>query len=163
MFNNPYDPYLFPNNSIYNPNLSAMQRMQQLERQYQMPQQSQQQRQGAIIMPVSNQEEANAYIVSPEGTPTFFYNAGKKEIYLKQTNKDTGSADFFVFKAVKAPTKEEKEEKQEKEEKEKPVTYEKDFKALNDKIDGLYSILSKPETVEEEIPEKPIKGAKNAK
>ena len=95
-----------------------------------------------IAIPVSNQEEANAFRVDLNGTPTFFYNAGKNEIYLKRTNTQTGAADFKTFQLVAEPPAEEK-----------PIAnvnaYENDFKALNDKIDsfntkidGLYSLLA---------------------
>lgn len=145
MFNT--SPYLY-NPTMYNPGLTAQQRAAQLEQQYAA--------QRTNVLPVSSQEEAKAYIVSMDGTPTFFYNAGKNEIYLKRTNRETGAADFQIFALTQAPQTDEKAPSN-------VNTYEKNFKALNDKIDGLYSLLAKPETVEEEIPEKPIKGGKNVK
>ena len=144
--------------SYYQPMLNAQQRIQQYEQmmpQVQQPMQQQtphQQTTPQVLqtIPVSTIEEAKAYIVDTFGTPTLFYNAGKNEIYLKRTNKQTAEAEFFVFAKQEQPLSEVKEEKS-------INTYEKDFKALNDKIDGLYSLLQeKPQEVE-------TKGGKNAK
>lgn len=144
--------------SYYQPMLNAQQRIQQYEQmmpqvQQPMPQQASQQQTTPQVLqtiPVSTIEEAKAYIVDAFGTPTLFYNAGKNEIYLKRTNKQTAEAEFFVFAKQEQALSEVKEEKS-------VNTYEKDFKALNDKIDGLYSLLQeKPQEVE-------TKGGKNAK
>lgn len=151
--------------SYYQPMLNAQQRIQQYEQmmpQVQQPVQQQAPQQQVIsqalqTIPVSTIEEAKAYIVDAFGTPTLFYNAGKNEIYLKKTNKQTAEAEFFVFAKEEKPLSEVKEEKS-------INTYEKDFKALNDKIDGfttkidgLYSLLKeKPQEIE-------LKGGKNAK
>lgn len=152
----------------YQPLMNAQQRIQQYDQMMQQvnPQQTQQQpsqqtSQTLSTIPVSNIEEAKAYIVDPYGfTPTFFYNAAKNEIYLKKTNRETGAADFMVFAKAEPPTSEVKEEKS-------INTYEKDFKALNDKIDGfttkidgLYSLLKeRPQEIEQSI----NKGGKNVK
>lgn len=146
------------------PLINAQQRIaqydQQMMPQVQQPMQQQQVQPQAVnyvAIPVANIEEANAYRVDLNGTPTFFYNVGKNEIYLKRTNTQTGAADFFVFA---------KQEQQisEVDEKKNINTYEKDFKALNDKIDGfsskiddLYSLL------QEKTQEVEHKGGKNAK
>lgn len=149
--------------SYYQPMLNAQQRMQQYEQMMPQVQQSQMQQPvqpqtvNYVAIPVANIEEANAYRVDLNGTPTFFYNAGKNEIYLKRTNTQTGAAEFFVFAKQEQALSDVKEEKS-------INTYEKDFKALNDKIDGfttkidgLYSLLQeKPQEVE-------TKGGKNAK
>lgn len=112
----------------FNPYMTAQQRLYQMEQQY--PQLSQPQ--SLTILPVTNIDEANAYRVDLNGTPTFFYNAGKNEIYLKRTNTQTGLADFQIFGRV---------EQQQNEIKEVQNSYEKDFKALNEKIDGLYALI----------------------
>lgn len=113
----------------FNPYMTAQQRLYQMEQQY--PQLSQPQ--SLTILPVTNIDEANAYRVDLNGTPTFFFNAGKNEIYLKRTNTQTGLADFQIFGRV---------EQQQNEIKEVQNSYEKDFKALNEKIDGLYALIS---------------------
>lgn len=144
--------------SYYQPMLNAQQRIQQYEQmmpQVQQPiqQQTPQQQTAPQVLqtiPVSTIEEAKAYIVDVFGTPTLFYNAGKNEIYLKRTNKQTAEAEFFVFAKQEPSLNEVKEEKS-------TNTYEKDFKALNDKIDGLYSLL------QEKSQETETKGGKNAK
>lgn len=142
--------------SYYQPMLNAQQRIQQYDQmmpqvqQPQVQQPVQPQTVNYVAIPVANIEEANAYRVDLNGTPTFFYNAGKNEIYLKRTNTQTGAADFFTFAKQEQALSEVKKEKS-------VNTYEKDFKALNDKIDGLYSLLQeKPQEVE-------TKGGKNAK
>lgn len=151
----------------YQPLMNAQERINQFNQmmpQVQQPpvqQQNAQQQataQALQAIPVSNIEEAKAYIVDAFGVPTLFYNAGKNEIYLKRTNKQTAEAEFFVF------VKQEQQIKEEKLEKPILINYEQDFKALNDKIDGfttkidgLYSLLQeKPQEVE-------VKGGKNAK
>lgn len=122
------------NSNFYNPYLQRLQEYQQQYPQYVQPQVQQQHHQGIQTLQVSNIDEANAYRVDPMGIPTLFYNAGKDEIYLKRTNQ-TGLTDFFIFRHVQEPTNTMKDKKD-------ANPYEKDFKALNDKIDGLYSILA---------------------
>ena len=142
----------------YNPMMTPQQRVAQFEQQY--PQLAQQNpTQNLVTIPVTNIEEANAFRVDLNGTPTFFYNAGKNEVYLKRTNTQTGLADFIIFGKVEQPRTEEKTNLN-------TNAYEKDFKAINEKIDGLYSLLStlsqKSEQVEEKN-EQVIKGGKNVK
>ena len=108
----------------FNPMMNAQQRVNFME-----------QPQGLVTLPVTSIDEANAYRVDINGTPTFFYNQGKGEVYLKRTNTQTGLADFIVFAKVDKPTVEEKQVLS-------INTYEKDFKALNEKIDGLYSLFA---------------------
>ena len=131
MFNNPYA----------NPYLMQQQRLQQYEQQYPQYFQNQTQ-QGINTLQVSNIDEANAYRVDPLGTPTLFFNPGKNEIYLKKTNQ-AGLTDFLIFRHVEKPTGMVKDEKQQN-------IYAKEFKAINDKIDGLYSILT-PQTKTKEV------------
>lgn len=125
----------------FNPYMTAQQRLYQMEQQY--PQLAQPQPvqpnsatvNNLVTIPVTNMEEANAFRVDLNGTPTFFYNAGKNEVYLKRTNTQTGLADFIVFGKVEQPKTEPKQNLS-------INTYEKDFKALNEKIDGLYSLFA---------------------
>ena len=124
------------NYNYYNPYQSPQQRLAQMEQQFQ--QFAQPTPQGFKVVPVTNIEEANASQVDLQGNPIFFYNKGKNEIYLKQFNIQTGLADFYVFAKAQAPANEVK-----------PVdsinAYEKEFKAINDRLDGLYSILKPDE------------------
>lgn len=116
--------------------MNAQQRVQQYEQQYpQYVQQNTQQTQSFSTIPVSNVEEANAYRVDVFGTPTFFYNAGKKEIYLKKTNQ-SGLTDFLIFNLTEKPSVEENTPSG-------VFMPNEDYIALMDKIDGLYSILEK--------------------
>lgn len=136
----------------YNPMLTAQQRLAQMEQQYPQfaqPSIPQPQKQALMTIPVTSTDEAKAFMVDVNGAPTIFYNSGANEIYLKRTNLQTGGADFFIFRKVESPKTDVKPEKG-------TNTYKEDFKALNDKIDGLYSILG--QTVEEKT-----KGVKNAK
>ena len=104
----------------FNPMINAQQRLNQLESQF-----VQQQTQSFNIIPVTSVEEANAYRVDLYGTPTFFYNAGSNEVYLKRTNQ-TGLADFIVFKRVEVEVEVEKED---------------NFKIINEKLDNLQNLL----------------------
>lgn len=140
----------------YNPMMTPQQRVSQFEQQY--PQLAQQT--NFVTIPVSNVDEANAFRVDLNGTPTFFYNAGKNEVYLKRTNTRTGFADFITFGKLEQPRSDVKP-------KTDINTYEKDFKALNDKLDNLYSLLAnysqKDELSSEQASVQVSKGAKNAK
>ena len=93
-----------------------------------------------------------------------FKSAGKNEVYLKRTNTRTGFADFITFGKLEQSRSDVKP-------KTDINTYEKDFKALNDKLDNLYSLLAnfsqKDELSSEQASEQASiqvsKGAKNAK
>ena len=153
----------------FNPYMTAQQRLYQMEQQY--PQLAQPQPvqpapapvNNLITIPVTNIEEANAFRVDLNGTPTFFYNAGKGEVYLKRTNTQTGLADFIIFGKV---------EQVKEEPKPSVVTnnYEKELKEINSKIDGLYSLFStvslksdKEEEKSDKASEQVSKGGKNVK
>ena len=156
----------------FNPYLTPQQRLYQMEQQYpqlaqpQTQPQPQQNNNFLMAIPVTNVDEANAFRVDPQGTPTLFYNAGKNEVYLKRTNTQTGLADFLIFSKV---------EKSPVEEKPAPSAniYKKDFEAINDKIDGLYSLLStvspksdKAEEESEQVSDKvsvQVRSSKNVK
>ena len=140
----------------FNPYMTPQQRLYQMEQQY--PQLAQPQpvqvnsstANGLTAILVTDIAEANAFRVDLNGTPTLFYNAGKNEVYLKRTNTQTGSADFQTFVRAEQPA-------------ESVVvnSYEKDFKKLNDKIDGLYALFStEQQPVEEKVTPK---GGKNVK
>ena len=87
-------------------------------------------------------------------------------MYLKRTNTQTGLADFIVFDKVEQPKTEPKQNLS-------INTYEKDFKALNEKIDGLYSLFAtvsqksdKAEEESEQVSDKvsvQVRGSKNVK
>ena len=116
------------NYGYFNPMMSPQQRLTQLEQQY--PQFSQPI--GFKVVPVANVEEANASQIDLNGNPVFFYNKGKNEIYVKQFNVQTGLADFYTFSRMETVT-------------ETPqIVTKDDFKIINEKLDGLYSILDKP-------------------
>ncbi len=136
----------------YSPYSSPQQRLFQMEQQY--PQFAQPPVNNLVTIPVTNIEEANAFRVDINGTPTFFYNAGKNEIYMKRTNTKTGLADFVVFGRAEQPKVETKQS-----------TYEQDIKMLNDKIDGLYSLFTtvslKSDKDEEESDK--VRNSKNVK
>jgi hypothetical protein len=104
----------------FNPMMTAQQRVSYME-----------QPQGLTTLPVTSIDEANAYRVDINGTPTFFYNQGKGEVYLKRTNTQTGMADFIVFK------------------KEEVMAQPDNFKVINDKLDVLLSNFMP--TVEEDV------------
>lgn len=155
----------------FSPYMTAQQRLYQMEQQYPQlaqpqPQPQQQSNNFLIAIPVTNIDEANAFRVDPQGTPTLFYNAGKNEVYLKRTNMQTGLADFIIFGKVE-------QQKTEPKQNLSINTYEKDFKALNDKIDGLYSLFAtvsqKSDKAEEEsdkVSDKvsvQVRGSKNVK
>lgn len=108
----------------FNPMMNAQQRVNYME-----------QPQGLTTLPVTSVDEANAYRVDINGTPTFFYNQGKGEIYLKRTNVQTGMADFIVFK------------------KEEVIEQPDNFKVINDKLDALLNSLM-PNVEEVEIKRK---------
>ena len=154
----------------FNPYLTPQQRLLQMEQQYpqlaqpQMPVSTATVNNNLVAIPVTNMEEANAFRVDPNGTPTLFYNAGKNEVYLKRTNTQTGLADFIKFAKLELATTTENAPANTK-------PYEKDFKALNDKIDSfgnkineLFSLLANENKTEpEEIKIISAKGGKNVK
>lgn len=144
-------------NPYNNPMFNAQQRLNQLEQQYPQYAQTsiQQTKQPTLtIIPVTNKEEATAFLVDAFGAPTFFYNAGANEIYLKRTNLETGGADFVIFSKVAKPLRGVKDEKG-------INTYKEDLKTLSNKIDGLYSLLQP--TPIEDYSKSNAKGVKNAK
>lgn len=128
------------NYNQYNPYLTPQQRLNQLEAQY--PQFNQnpipQQNTGFKTIPVSNADEANATQADLSGNPIFFFNKAKGEIYLKQLNLQDGSAIFQTFKLIQVPTMNENTLQS-------INLSEEQYKALNDKLDALYSMIANKE------------------
>lgn len=116
----------------YNPMLTAQQRLAQMEQNLAQQQTVQL---GFKTLPVTNKEEANATQVDINGTPTFFYNQAKNEIYIKRVNLNTGLAEFLIFRRLEEPLSEVNVSSN-------TFSYEKDFQALNEKLDALHSILT---------------------
>lgn len=93
------------------------------------------QQQGYRMIPVSDIAEANATTVDTNGQPTFFYNKGKGEIYLKQFDINTGGAMFQRFQLAVVPN-------------ENTVS----LNTLNDKLDAIAQLFedkTKKKKVEE--------------
>lgn len=82
---------------------------------------------------VTNIAEANATPVD-NYEPVFFYNKAENVIYKKQID-GTGAAPIQTYKLDLSPAKDEKGIN----------TYEENFKAINDRLDGIEKILSKKE------------------
>lgn len=138
------------NTNFVNP---YIQRLQNMEQQFYQPQQQTQpiQQQNFFrTLLVSNVEEANATQVAFDGTPTFFYNASKGEIYLKKISTQTGLVEFSKFALAQSPTGNEKVCKC-------ANISEQQLKAINDKLDGLISIVGNKDDVQ---PKKEVKSAK---
>lgn len=96
-----------------------------------------QQVQGLRVMFVSNKEEANATPIDISGNPSFFYNRGSNEIYVKQFDVKTGITTFQRF--VKSDIEPESENK--------ANLYDEQFKMITDRLDELQSMLNKKEVV----------------
>lgn len=141
--------------NYYNPYMQQQQqRLANYEQNFLQPQMQAQTTQPAFKMiPVTNEYEANATPVDVlNGIPTFFYNQSANEVYMKQSLPN-GAATFIKFA-----------KRNEAELKENVVPganiYEKDFKALNEKIDGLYKLFNLEKEPGDEIK---TKGGKNVK
>ncbi len=94
---------------------------------------------GSKIIPVSNREEATASPVDLiNGTPSFFYNKEKNEVYFKQFDVPTGKGVFKTFielQPVEEPLSEVKETV-------RVNPYKEDFTYLKEGIDGLYRVIA---------------------
>lgn len=93
-------------NSFYNPYYQPYNRMTNMEQNYNFTPSIQQQ--GYRMVAVSDVAEANATTVDNNGLPTFFYNKGKNEIYLKALDVNTGGAIFQKFSLATMPSNESK-------------------------------------------------------
>ena len=142
----------------FNPYMTPQQRLYQMEQQYPQlaqPQIAQPSLSTLTTVPVTNIEEANAFRVDLNGTPTFFYNAGKNEVYMKRTNTQTGLADFMTFAKTNTVAVEEKTNAFD--------GYEKKLEELSEKIDGLYNLFSTVSSKNDTVGEQASKGGKSVK
>lgn len=96
---------------------------------------------------VTSRNEADATIPDVSGAPTFFFNRGTNEVYLKQMDLQTGMAMFKEY--IEKPVEQAPVET-------KPVV---DITTLNEKLDAIKALLEHTDTVSEE-PVKKVK-AKN--
>lgn len=130
--------------------MTPQQRIANYEQQYasQQPMSfAQPQQIGFKMMPVTNEQEANATPIDiVNGTPSFFFNQSANEIYMKQSLPN-GAASFVKFGKITTNNVNPVEK-----------SYKNDFEALNKKIDGLYSLFSTASGAESIS-----KGEKNAK
>lgn len=94
------------------------------------------------IYSVSNIMEANATPVE-NLDPIFFFNRSENVIYKKQID-GTGAAPIQIYKLAE-PQHEISNENTSA----NVNTYEENFKALNDKIDGLYKFFEEEEITED--------------
>ena len=94
------------------------------------------------IFPVSNILEANSTPVESLD-PIFFYNKAENLIYKKQID-GTGAAPIQVYKfePLNEPLSDDKKSGNMK-------TYEKELKAINDRLDGLYELLMPKQEIKE--------------
>ena len=106
---------------------------------------------------VTNKEEANATPVDFNGVPTFFYNQSTNEIYKKQFDINSGLAVLQEFKKNEPiPEPGLKENTLQN-----INPYEKDFKALNTKIDDLQKTFES--YIDSQQINHDVKAVKNAK
>ena len=97
------------------------------------------------IIQVSSKEEATGTPVDLiNGTPTFFYNKGKNEIYLKQCDISSGTPIFKTYAEVQTEVKEIK----------LATNYEKELQHISEGVDSLHRILSQMQNSSEETEEK---------
>lgn len=133
----------------YDPSLSAQQRMAQMQQQYPqyMPQQPPQpqpqivQQRSFAIIPVTSEDEAKASPVDTvNDTPSFFFNRGKNEIYLKQFNRQSGGANFETFTLAQSNLSGGNEQNN-------INPYQENFDVINAKLDRLFSMFENVESV----------------
>ena len=107
----------------------------------------------AKMVYVGNKEEATAMPVDlVYNTPTFFYNRGTNEVYMKQYDSPTGNAIFKTFAEIQPVAEQTTVEA--------TNPYQRELKSIREGIDGLYRILLQPQTqpqenVEVEIEQQP--------
>lgn len=88
---------------------------------------------GSRILQVSNREEATATPVDLiNGTPTFFYNKGKNEVYLKQFDVPTGTATLKTFIEVVSEPESNNEHIH---------NYEEELKTIREGVERLYGMI----------------------
>lgn len=121
--------------------------VQAMQQNYGQPQQQQQittqppimtpQNNANKIIPVSNKEEATASPVDlVNGTPSFFYNKEKNEVYIKQFDVPTGKGIFKTFVEVQPMVDEQVPQIN---------PYEQELRYIREGVEGLYRILSRPQ------------------
>lgn len=131
---NPYLPTGYPTNYLNSYQYNTQQ-----------PQQTTQAQNITRIIPVSTKEEAIATPIDlVNGTPTFFYNKGTNEIYLKQFDVQSGTSTLKTFTQSERDNKPNSESKSEFD----INTYRKDINYLKSGIDSLHKILSHKEETE---------------
>lgn len=104
-------------------------------------------------LPVTSEAEMNTYTVDFNGMPTYFHNQATNEIYVKQFDIKTGlttTQKYIKFEADSKPISESKTETD-------INTYKKDFECLNDRLDGLETLIKDLNKNND------IKGVKNVK
>lgn len=106
----------------------------------------------AKMVYVGNKEEATAMPVDlVYNTPTFFYNRGTNEVYMKQYDSPTGNAIFKTYAEIQPVAEQTTVET--------TNPYQRELKSIREGIDGLYRILLQPqipqENVEVEIEQQP--------
>ena len=101
-------------------------------------------------LPVASEAEMNTYTVDFNGMPTYFHNQSTNEIYVKQFDIRTGLTTIQKYIKLEHDSKPVNESKEET----NINLYEKDFNALNERLDGLEKLI-KNINIE--------KGVKNAK
>lgn len=137
--NLPYQPTFlgYPMQNMYSQQTQNQQSTQQQQPQQittQPPILQQKQLINNEIVSVANKEEAiGAPVDLIHGKPSFFYNKGNGEIYLKQFDVPTGTAIFKVFNETVEKT----------EEKEETTDYKKELSYISDGIDNLHRMISK--------------------
>ena len=141
--NNPYQPnyFAYPMQNNYVPPTQTQQQTSQQTQPQQITTQppilQPKQMINNEILSVANKEEAiGAPVDLIHGKPSFFYNKGNGEIYLKQFDVPTGTAIFKVFNE----TAEQAEEKVEN------IDYKKELHYISEGIDNLHRMISKMQT-----------------
>lgn len=147
-FNNGFNPYMNPQQQVsnlvnqypqyFNSALQQAVSTPQPQSQQQITTQPpimQPQNNGSRILQVSNREEATATPVDLiNGTPTFFYNKGKNEVYLKQFDVPTGTATLKTFIEVVSEPESNNEQSQHN-------IYEEELKTIREGVERLYGMI----------------------
>lgn len=95
------------------------------------------------IIQVASKEEATGTPVDLiNGTPTFFYNKGKNEIYIKQCDISTGTPIFKTFGEIKETEEPQKEEK--------GYDFDKKFQHLDEGMESIHRLLIQMQEEKEE-------------
>ena len=151
------NPYLNPqqmNNLMsqypqyFSPATQTPQMQQQITTQPPIMQPQNNTRNTAKMVYVGNKEEATATPVDlVYNIPTFFYNRGTNEVYMKQYDSPTGNAIFKTFAEVQPVVEPLKQVSNEQ----GINHYENELKSIREGIDGLYRILLQPPTQQESI------------